>query len=175
MEIKTLVIKYVHHVGGSFHDRKWWEGLLNGELYDYNRKEALIAEAEKNGWHWIVMKYSKKEGLIINYQKKIKMKVYKTNEGLAYKEYGYLIRLRPKKKGGFDYMVINSGDDDGEMYPKWSIQEHVSEDYLIEANMNFDFPEGVKALMEIAYNMGREGFGHHVTFKQQYNEKFNQP
>lgn len=100
------------------------------------------------------------------------MKVFKTNEGLAHKEYAYLIRLRPNKKNGFDYLVINSGDDDGEMYPKWSVQKHVIEDYLIESKTEFEFPEGIKALMEIAYNMGREGFGHHVTFEQQYNEQF---
>ena len=55
----TVVIEYPFDVGGQLKDRWMWMATIDGEVENYNPKKALIAEAEKEGKAWVVLRRHK--------------------------------------------------------------------------------------------------------------------
>ena len=51
----ALIINYPHQWGGSFHERRYWQGTINGELEDWDSKQNLIKYAKSNGLSYIKM------------------------------------------------------------------------------------------------------------------------
>jgi len=52
----VMRIEHAHRVGGQIADRHLWMGTINGEVEDYNSKDALIRQAEKAGLSWYVIR-----------------------------------------------------------------------------------------------------------------------
>jgi hypothetical protein len=52
----VIVIRHVHGYGGNPLDRWMWQAELNGEVYDWHRKDELIRQAEKMKLMWIVLR-----------------------------------------------------------------------------------------------------------------------
>lgn len=59
---RTVEIKYVHHHGGAFQDKRHWQGKFtdNGEIYDWNTVKALIHSAWREGHSYRVMRLDRK-------------------------------------------------------------------------------------------------------------------
>lgn len=54
---KTVaIIQYEHNVGGQIADRWMWLATVDGEVYDYNRKDVLKRDLEKDGYAWQVIR-----------------------------------------------------------------------------------------------------------------------
>lgn len=54
---KTMRIEFPHQWGGHPRDHRHWCGTVNGEVWDYNSRHALIRQAEKNGFAWKVIRH----------------------------------------------------------------------------------------------------------------------
>lgn len=52
----TMIIRYCHSWGGAFQDKKFWEGQINGEVYDWHTKETLKQKAEAMGLSWMIIR-----------------------------------------------------------------------------------------------------------------------
>lgn len=50
-------IEHAHSIGGQIADRHLWMMTINGHVYNYNKKSALIKEAEKDGFDWFVVRH----------------------------------------------------------------------------------------------------------------------
>ena len=57
----AVIIRSVHGWGGHPSDKNFWQAEMNGEVYDWNPKEALIAELTKKGFRWIVIRHHLKD------------------------------------------------------------------------------------------------------------------
>ena len=65
-DIKVLNIFFNHSWGGHPKDRKFWTAIFeDGTLFDYNPKEALKKDIEKEGWYWQVLRYHKNGSISI--------------------------------------------------------------------------------------------------------------
>lgn len=51
-----VIISYPFRWGGQLKDRWMWMGELNGEVWDYNTKEDLIANAVKSGLGYVILR-----------------------------------------------------------------------------------------------------------------------
>ena len=52
----TVIVSYPFARGGQFADRRMWMAELNGDVLDYNPKDALISGALQNGYPVIVLR-----------------------------------------------------------------------------------------------------------------------
>ena len=55
-------IEHAHRVGGHIGDRHLWMATINGEVEDYNSKDALIRQAEKASLSWYVVRHHRAGG-----------------------------------------------------------------------------------------------------------------
>lgn len=54
--MSPATISYPFHAGGQIRDRRWWMAVVDGEIYDYNTKAALIEDLEAEGIPWRAMR-----------------------------------------------------------------------------------------------------------------------
>lgn len=59
------VISYPFNRGGQLADRSYWLGEINGLVEDYNYKDALIYDSEKQNMGWVVLRMAKNKRLYI--------------------------------------------------------------------------------------------------------------
>ena len=52
----TIILSYPFAWGGQLADRWMWMAELNGEVWDYNAKDALIADALGSGYPVVILR-----------------------------------------------------------------------------------------------------------------------